>query len=69
MHNIVYGYPSNMKVFSPTILKKKSEKELSKFFFIISNQEKKDVKNIAAQLKKYKINKKQIGNIFFNQFI
>lgn len=80
-----YGYPikgffdnskvlsknsiSNMKVFSPTILKNKSEGELSKFFFIISNQEKRDIKNIVTQLKKYEIKKKQIGNIYFNHFI
>jgi len=57
-----------LKVFSPIILKGKSKRQLSKFFFIISNQKKPDIQNIRNQLKKYKINKKQIGNIFFRNF-
>ena len=63
------NYISKIKVFSPTSLKYKSTKELSKFFFIISNQKKQDIKNITAQLKKYKVNKKQITNIYFHNFV
>tara|TARA_Y100000590_G_C15702287_1_gene1007248 strand:- start:616 stop:1932 length:1317 start_codon:yes stop_codon:yes gene_type:complete len=60
---------SNMKVFAPSILNNKSKKELSKFFFVISNQQKIDIKNIVNQLKKYAISKTQITNIYFSDFV
>jgi glycosyltransferase involved in cell wall biosynthesis len=63
------NYISKIKVFSPNLLKYKSSKELSKFFFIISNQKKKDIENITTQLQKYKLNKKQITNIYFHNFV
>ena len=49
-----------LKVLSPVFLKKKSKKELSKIYVIISNHEKATVHSIFTQLKKNGLKKKQI---------
>ena len=48
-----------LKVLSPTLLKKKTKKGLSKVLVIISNQQKITVKSIFTQLRKNGLKKKQ----------